>query len=184
MKQSDFNTIFAPKEHQRISKLNHFWSAFELIAVPRLELNTPLRIAAFIAQVAHESDSFRATEEYASGLDYEGRRDLGNTQKGDGMKFKGRGYIQLTGRANYTTFNAWYKKIDPKSVDLTEVPELIATDSRMSMWATVYYWESRKLNRYADRGLFETLTRRINGGLNGYAHRLQIFEKVYQQLKK
>jgi putative chitinase len=178
MRERDFYEIFGQRELQ----LADFWECYESIAVPRLELNTPLRIAAFISQVAHESDEFKAREEYASGRAYEGRRDLGNTQKGDGERFKGRGWIQLTGRANYTTFDKWYRQIDPEAPDLVKNPQLIAQIPELSMWATVYYWETRKLNRYADRELFETLTRRINGGLNGYAHRLQIFENVYKSL--
>jgi predicted chitinase len=69
------------------------------------QINTPLRICHFIAQVAHESDCFNAMEEYASGEDYEGRDDLGNTQPGDGVRFKGRGLMQLTSRANYAEFS-------------------------------------------------------------------------------
>src|SRR5215469_9026868 len=66
----------------------------------KYEINTPLRVAHFIAQTCHESDGYCTTEEYASGAAYEGRRDLGNTEPGDGRLFKGRGLIQLTGRAN------------------------------------------------------------------------------------
>src|SRR5512134_1807593 len=73
-------------------------------AMPANDINTPLRIAHFLAQLGHESGDLRYSEELASGIAYEGRLDLGNTQPGDGMRFKGRGLIQLTGRANYTRY--------------------------------------------------------------------------------
>src|SRR6478736_7421705 len=69
--------------------------------LPKYLINTPTRIAAFLAQIAHESGQFRYVKELASGEAYEGRKDLGNTQPGDGKKFKGRGLIQITGRNNY-----------------------------------------------------------------------------------
>jgi len=97
----------------------------------RYEINTPLRLAHFLAQTCHESDGYCTTEEYASGAAYEGRRDLGNTEPGDGRRFKGRGLIQLTGRANYTAAagRLGIKLID--NPDLAAVPAtslLIACD--------------------------------------------------------
>ena len=84
------------------------------------EINTRLRVAHFLAQVANLSDGFCTTEEYASGAAYEGRRDLGNSQPGDGRRFKGRGLIQLTGRANYHTLGG------KLGVDLENNPEMAA----------------------------------------------------------
>lgn len=87
----------------------------------KFEINTPKRMAAFIAQLAHESGSLRYVRELASGAAYEGRKDLGNTQPGDGVKFKGRGLIQLTGRANYKKASEYFNE------DFIEKPELIET---------------------------------------------------------
>ena len=86
----------------------------------RYKINTRLRIAHFIAQVAHESDCFNAMEEYASGAAYEGRDDLGNVQPGDGKRFKGRGLIQLTGRDNYAKFSKAMNQ------DFLSQPEMVA----------------------------------------------------------
>lgn len=138
-------------------------------------LKTPDRATHFLAQIAHESAHFKRTREYASGAAYEGRKDLGNTRKGDGKRFKGRGLIQLTGRANYRTFTRWMRKRLPDCPDFEANPELVALFP-WAFWATVYYWSSRGLNRYADSNNIETITRRINGGLTGYADRLRYYD--------
>jgi hypothetical protein len=79
--------------------------------MPKLAIVGELRQAHFLAQLAHESDGFRTTVEYASGAAYEGRQDLGNTEPGDGRRFKGRGLIQCTGRANYRAFTASWARL-------------------------------------------------------------------------
>ncbi|MFZ9839994.1 MAG: glycoside hydrolase family 19 protein [Opitutaceae bacterium] len=129
-------------------------------------MDNPARKAAFIAQVAHESGGFRYNEEIASGRAYEGRSDLGNTQPGDGERFKGRGYIQLTGRANYAAAGK------ALGLDLVNQPELAARPENAARVAA-WYWNSRGLNSLADRGDFDGITRRINGGYNGKADRDQ-----------
>ena len=85
----------------------------------KYSINTPIRFAAFIAQLAHESGSFFYTEELASGAAYEGRKNLGNTVKGDGVTYKGRGFIQITGRANYTSLSKEF------GVDFVKNPKLL-----------------------------------------------------------
>ena len=127
-------------------------------------IDTPERQAAFLAQCAHECDGFKTMREYASGREYEGREDLGNTEDGDGERYAGRGYIQLTGRANYTQAAA------DLNLDLVNQPEL-AESPEGAAYVSAWYWNSRKLNRFADSGDFITLTRRINGGLNGLKSR-------------
>jgi len=129
------------------------------------EISSPLRQAHFLAQLGHESGGFVYAEELASGDAYEGRTDLGNTQPGDGRRFKGRGLIQLTGRANYTAYGKAIGK------DLTAHPELVATDPVLAVDAACWFWETRKINALADADNVEAITRRINGGLNGFEDR-------------
>ncbi|MEO0624731.1 MAG: peptidoglycan-binding protein [Pseudomonadota bacterium] len=135
------------------------------------DINTPLRIAHFLAQIAHESAGFRTTEEFASGAAYEGRLDLGNTEKGDGKRFKGRGLIQLTGRANYKTFG------DRMGIDLIANPET-AAEPALSLRIACEYWADREINGPADRDDLITVTRRINGGLNGLEDRRNRLRKA------
>lgn len=134
-------------------------------AMHEFHINSPIRQAAFIAQIAHESGELRYVEEIASGTAYEGRKDLGNTQPGDGMRFKGRGLIQITGRNNYAECGK------ALGVDLITNPELLETND-LACRSAAWFWASRGLNDLADRGDFERITKRINGGLNGYQERL------------
>lgn len=134
-------------------------------------LETPLRLQHFVAQLAHESDNFKAMEEYASGTAYEGRGDLGNTQPGDGKRYKGRGPIQLTGRANYRTFGR------ALGLDFERHPEIVATPS-VGMLVACKFWFDKGLNALADVDDLERITRKINGGLNGLDDRQQKLAKV------
>lgn len=129
------------------------------------------RLAHFLAQLVHESGSFRYMEELASGAAYEGRADLGNTQPGDGVRYKGRGPIQITGRSNYRVFG---RKI---GVDIERHPEIAAIPS-IGLHLALEYWRNRDLNRWADADDIETITRKINGGLNGLADRKAQLAKI------
>jgi putative chitinase len=133
----------------------------------RRDINTPLRMAHFLAQVGHESADLLYQEEIASGRAYEGRRDLGNTQPGDGVRFKGRGLIQLTGRSNYRDFGA------SRGEDfLTAGRERrVALEPELAADAVGWYWETRGINAPADRDDVRTVTRLINGGFNGLEDR-------------
>lgn len=134
-------------------------------------INTPAREAAFIAQIAHESGSFKYVREIASGESYEGRADLGNTEPGDGVRFKGRGLIQITGRSNYAQCGA---ALDLDLITTPEILEQPVPACRSAAW----FWHSRKLNELADAGDFRQITRRINGGYNGYADRLALYARA------
>lgn len=139
-------------------------------------INTPERVAAFLAQIAHESGELRYVRELASGKAYEGRKDLGNTEPGDGEKFRGRGLIQITGRANYQAVS------DALGVDFISNPaqmELPVHAARVSTW----FWWSKKLNQFADSGDFKALTKRINGGFNGLEDRLRYWAAAQKALK-
>ena len=133
------------------------------------------REMAFLAQIGHESGQLRYVQEIASGAAYEGRKDLGNTDPGDGVRFKGRGLIQITGRANYA------KCGEALGLDLLEHPELLELPENACRSAG-WFWKSRWLNELADKGDFKLLTKRINGGFNGYADRLALFNKAQQVL--
>ena len=128
--------------------------------LPRYGVTTPLRQAHFLAQAAHETDSFCVLEEYASGRASEGRRDLGNLIPGDGMRFKGRGILQTTGRSNYA------RAAKRLGLDLLNHPELLA-EPRAALEAACLYWQDRGINAAADRDDVRAVTRLINGGLTG-----------------
>jgi putative chitinase len=127
------------------------------------QINTSLRQAHFLAQLGHESGSLRYTAELANGTAYEGRTDLGNTQPGDGPRFKGRGLIQITGRANYTSYGNDRGKDYITGLN----PTLLATDPNIAADCSGWFWATRHLNALADNDDLLTITERINGGTNG-----------------
>lgn len=127
-------------------------------------LDTGLRLAHFMGQCGHESGGFRYMEEIASGAAYEGRANLGNVQSGDGKRFKGRGPIQLTGRANYRRVG---RKI---GIDLESHPDMVSHPS-VGLLVGCVYWSDRGLNAKADADDLLGLTKAINGGVNGLEDR-------------
>ena len=120
------------------------------------DITTKARAEMFLAQLFHESIMLSTFEEIASGAAYEGRKDLGNVQRGDGVRFKGRGPIQVTGRANYK----WMS--DKLGADFIAQPKLLAT-ARYGYRAAAAFWTRANLNAKADKGDFEGVTRSING---------------------
>ena len=144
-------------------------------AMEEWEIDSPQRQAAFLAQVAHESGGFHYVRELASGDAYEGRKDLGNTEAGDGPRYRGRGLIQITGRSNYRACGA------ALGLDLLGEPELLELPENASRSAGWYWW-SRKLNGLADADNFRGITLRINGGLNGYLDRCDYWERAKEAL--
>jgi putative chitinase len=160
--------MWAITPHNSGSRGNHQAAIIEAVGevlkatLAEFDTDTDLRAAHFLAQICHESDGFVTTEEYASGIAYEGR--LGNTTRGDGPKYKGRGLIQLTGKANYQT----YGKI--MGLDLVGDPELAAVPTT-SLKIACQFWKQHNLNALADADNIEAITRKINGGLNGVESR-------------
>lgn len=140
----------------------------------KFKINNKPRMTAFLAQLGHESGGFKYMEELASGRMYENRRDLGNIYKGDGMRFKGRGCIQITGRYNYTKVSQYLK------TDFINNPKLLA-QLPYAILSAGWYWNSRGLNQYADNNNligFRKITRLINGGYNGLSDRLNYWSRA------
>lgn len=128
-------------------------------------INTPKRQAAFLANLAHESGSLRYVEEIASGDAYEGRQDLGNTEPGDGRRFKGRGLPQITGRDNYRACG------EALGLDLIANPELLEEPLHAARSAG-WFWQTKRLAPLADEDKFGSVCRLWNGGYNGLDDRL------------
>jgi putative chitinase len=143
-------------------------------------IDTPRRMEHFLAQIAHESGEFRYTEEIASGEAYEGRADLGNTEAGDGKRFKGRGLIQLTGRDNYKKYG------DARGKDYTTdtSAKLLSTDPGTAVDVSAWYWAEKSLNSLADGDDVMGVTHKINGGYNGLADRKKKLQRAKFFLEK
>ena len=125
-------------------------------------------------QLRAKTSCSRGTPELASGKAYEGRKDLGNTQSGDGMRYKGRGLIQLTGRANYTECQKTSSLVAELNVDVVLNPDLIAKDDQLCADVASWFWDRRELNSLADRDNLDAITQRIYGGLNGLSDRRRL----------
>lgn len=156
-------------------------------AMAAYNINTPKRIAAFLAQIGHESGRLKYTSELwgptKQQLRYEPgtslAKNLGNTHPGDGSKFRGHGLIQTTGRANHrAVYNRLKVKFPGMDVpNFEERPTLLAQPE----WACLSacdYWDMRNLNKYADAGDFLTITKKINGGTNGLADRQRLYARA------
>jgi putative chitinase len=140
------------------------------------DMSTPRRLGMFIGQCAEESAGFRAVEEYASGRAYEGRKDLGNVHPGDGVMYKGRGMIELTGYTNYADAGRAFGQ------GFVEDPQLV---SRFPWAALVsaWFWKEHDLNRFADIAddseAIREVTHRVNGGYNGLSRRAAYVRKAW-----
>ncbi|ATE76060.1 MULTISPECIES: glycoside hydrolase family 19 protein [Pseudomonas] len=150
-------------------------------AMSHRNINTPKRIAAFLAQVGHESGQLQYVRELGNNQ-YLSKYDtgtlaarLGNTPEpdGDGQKYRGRGLIQITGRNNYRQCSLGLFGDER----LLALPELL----EQPQWAAesaAWFWERNGLNELADRDQFNSITRRINGGLNGLQDRLETWARA------
>ncbi|KEZ65506.1 chitinase [Pseudomonas syringae pv. syringae FF5] len=153
------------------------------VAMSKYAIVTKLRIAAFLAQVGHESGQLRYVRELGSDAYLEkydtGRlaERLGNTPKddGDGQLYRGRGLIQITGRANYAECG------EALGLDLLQQPELLERPEHAAMSAA-WFWHRAGLNTFADRSDFLTITKRINGGTNGLADRQELYTRALKVL--
>lgn len=142
-------------------------------------IDTPVEKASFLAQVLHESGGFKWVKEIwgptAAQKRYEGRKDLGNTQPGDGKKFLGRGLIQLTGRSNYERMSL--ELFGDKR--LLDTPELLE-QPEYAVESACVYWKWRNLDRFDDDLIIREETRLINGGFNGLKDRQLYFDRAIQ----
>lgn len=135
------------------------------------EINNGIRVSHFMGQVTHECAGFSTSEEFSTGEAYEGRRDLGNIYPGDGVKYKGRGLIQLTGRYNYRTYGKFL------NLPLEESPEL-AGEPINALKIACEYWKHKNLNKLCDDDDIIKITKIINGGLNGLDDRKYYYQKT------
>jgi putative chitinase len=138
-------------------------------------INTGFRAAMFLGQTCEETMGFSTFTEMASGEAYEGRKDLGNIRAGDGPLFKGRGLIQITGRANYIAYGKLL------GLDLVNNPES-AAEPENAVAIAIEFWTQHKLNDLADRKDIQAITKIINGGLNGLADRTMYYTRALQEL--
>lgn len=153
-------------------------------AMPRYGITTELRVAAFLGTIGPESDWLKATEEYASGAAYEGRRGLGNTQTGDGKRFKGRGLIQTTGRGNYTALQHSLGRA--KGVDFVAEPTLL-NELYWAVESACFFWQTHRLNSLADKRQYFNIQGIVNRGSAGkmplaWPERKACYERALQIL--
>lgn len=164
----------------RIDKARE-WEPFLNAAMTEFEIDTPIRQAAFIAQVLHESGMLKWTSEIwgptLAQRNYENRDDLGNTVPGDGLRFRGRGLLQTTGRSNYLRTGK------ALGVDLIANPERLA-EPELASRSAGWFWKTHGCNAFADREQFVLLTRRINGGINGLEDRQRLYAAAKEVLCK
>lgn len=144
----------------------------------KFAINTPQRMRHFLSQCGHESAGLRYTKELASGADYQGREDLGNTQPGDGPKFKGGGWIQLTGRYNYQSL-ANYLHDDRVMEGVDYVAKTYPATS------AGFWWHLNNLNALCDKPgvTVRDITLRVNGGTNGLNDRIQYYKRFCEVIK-
>ena len=158
------------------------WATPLTDAMERFEIDTAARQAAFLAQIGHESGRLLYVRELWGPTPaqerYEGRADLGNTQPGDGYRFRGRGLLQITGRANYAACSVGLFGCESK---LLIEPALLEQTGYAALSAA-WWWAGHGLNVHADLGDFERITRIVNGGLNGQVDRVAIYERAGKAL--
>lgn len=164
-------------------------------AMREFEINTANRVRAFLSQILHESCSFLYMQEIADGKEYEGRKDLGNTQIGDGVKFKGRGALQVTGRDMYRLCGL------ALGLDLISKPELLELPEN-AFKASAWCWKHKGLNEVADHSedwtitlknkrfpkghmftKIEWISYKVNGGFNGMDQRKAFYNLALTAIK-
>ncbi len=182
----EFAKIYRTKHEPKIlftkKQLEYVWNRVvsdsqvnELnICLEKFNINTKSRICHFISQISHESGAGKYTKEIASGDAYEWREDLGNNQRGDGRRFKGAGYIQLTGRANYQAFANYMK-----DYKIMEGVDYVA--EKYPFTSAGFWWHNNNMNSLCDKNpTVEQVTRRVNGGYNGLDDRKYYYQRCLE----
>lgn len=151
--------------------------------MPKFGIEGKLRVCHFLAQIAHESGEFRYSQEIASGKAYDTGKlavALGNTPEadGDGQKYKGRGLIQLTGTTNYRKLNQYLHENFEGSPDILKTPEVVGTNPYYAVLAACWFFQTSGCLALADRDDIRAVTKRVNGGLNGFAQRQQYYNRA------
>ena len=174
-------TKITSKQHISKAQLAGVWGCdeslikdYEIVEMNKClemyDITTPDRIRHFLSQTAHESGGGRYKKELASGEAYNGRTDLGNTSPGDGPKYKGAGYIQLTGKFNYSRLSEYLN--DPR---VMEGVDYVAEN--LPFTSAGYWWEDNRMNELIDGGAdVLAVTKRVNGGTNGLADREHYYD--------
>jgi putative chitinase len=149
--------------------------------MPYYSINTRLRQAAFLAQVIHETGSFRYMEEIATGSEYDTGKmavRLGNTPErdGDGERYKGKGGLQITGKDNYEAVSKGL------GVDFVSHPEKLK-EPNYAIQSACWWWWANGLNHLADKGDLKPVTKKVNGGYNGYLDRVMYYKRALKTLK-
>ena len=208
METVDFNFTLEQVEGILHRDDAHEWYDAMVEILPKYQIDTPKRVAGFIAQTAHESASYKTITENlnysAKALDaifgkyfkraardsepyhrqpekianvvYANRMDNGDTDSGDGWKYRGRGPIQLTGKKNYSSF------AEDMDVDVVDNPDMVSEDKEVALMSAIWYWNKNGLNRYADSGDIKTMTKRINGGYIGLEDRIHHWKEALHML--
>ena len=171
-----YRTVDTPDEYVSLHQLSEIWECSDYMiqdeeivelneCLRRFNITTPNRIRHFLSQTAHESGGGKWKKELSDGKYLEGRTDLGNFNEGDGPRYKGAGYIQLTGRYNYQKFADYIK-----DQDVMNGYEYVAQNYPFT--SAGYWWESNGMNELCDTNpTVEQVTLRVNGGYNGLEDR-------------
>lgn len=172
--EEDLVRIFPKAKFKAVHYIDALNETFE-----EFKIDNELRIAGFLSQIGVESDELKYTREIWGPtpvqLRYEGRKDLGNTQPGDGKRYMGRGLIQITGRANYETCGL------ALGVDLVANPESLEA-LPLCVRSAGWFWDSRSLNELADNEDVKGITRKVNGGYTHLDRRQTYFDKAIEVL--
>ena len=169
--KEDILHLYAINDSGRTSAL----IGWMLSEMPAHDISNAFRVASYLAQIGHESGCLRYVEEIASGARYEGRKDLGNVRPGDGRRFKGRGLIQITGRANYA------RCAEALGIDCLRQPQMLC-QPEWAVKSSLWFWDVHDLNAYADNDDLRGQTKVINGGYNGYEDRQQLYVRALRIL--